>query len=34
MLIAGRALQGTAGGGIIQMVYVTMSDLFSMRYVL
>ncbi|RAL12092.1 MFS drug transporter, partial [Aspergillus homomorphus CBS 101889] len=31
MLIAARALQGTAGGGLIQMVYITISDLFSMR---
>ena len=33
MLIAGRALQGTAGGGLIQLVHITISDLFSMRYV-
>ncbi|KAI9823824.1 MAG: hypothetical protein M1819_001125 [Sarea resinae] len=31
MLIAARALQGTAGGGLIQMVSITISDLFSMR---
>lgn len=31
MLIAARALQGTAGGGLIQMVYITISDLFSVR---
>ncbi|WPH00804.1 Hypothetical protein R9X50_00363400 [Acrodontium crateriforme] len=31
MLIAARALQGTAGGGLIQLVYITVSDLFSMR---
>ncbi|KAK3169355.1 hypothetical protein OEA41_008738 [Lepraria neglecta] len=31
MLIAARALQGTAGGGLIQLVYITISDLFSMR---
>jgi len=30
-LIAGRALQGTAGGGLIQLVNITISDLFSMR---
>ncbi|MCJ1247364.1 hypothetical protein MMC30_004578 [Trapelia coarctata] len=31
MLIVGRALQGTAGGGLIQLVNITISDLFSMR---
>ena len=31
MLIAARALQGTAGGGLIQLVNITISDLFSMR---
>ncbi|RDW80252.1 hypothetical protein BP6252_04890 [Coleophoma cylindrospora] len=31
MLIAGRALQGIAGGGLVQMVHVTISDLFSVR---
>lgn len=31
MLIAARALQGAAGGGIIQLVNITISDLFSMR---
>ena len=31
MLIIGRAFQGTAGGGLIQLVYITISDLFSMR---
>lgn len=31
MLIVGRALQGTAGGGLIQLVTITISDLFSMR---
>lgn len=31
MLIAARALQGTAGGGLIQLVTITISDLFSMR---
>jgi MFS family permease len=33
MLIIGRALQGTACGGIMQMVIITISDLFSMRSV-
>ncbi|KAI1392652.1 major facilitator superfamily domain-containing protein [Hypoxylon trugodes] len=31
MLIAGRALQGTAGAGLFQLVTITISDLFSMR---
>ncbi|KAH8887523.1 MFS general substrate transporter [Thozetella sp. PMI_491] len=31
MLIAGRALQGTAGGGMMLLVSITISDLFSMR---
>ena len=31
MLVAARALQGTAGGGILQMIIVTISDLFSLR---
>lgn len=31
MLIAGRALQGTAAGGVLQLVTITISDLFSMR---
>lgn len=31
MLIAGRALQGTAAGGLIQLVHITISDLYSMR---
>jgi MFS family permease len=31
MLIAARALQGVAGGGLMQMVTITISDLFSMR---
>jgi MFS family permease len=32
-LIIGRAFQGTAGGGLILLVHVCISDLFSMRYV-
>jgi MFS family permease len=32
MLIISRALQGTACGGIMQMVIITISDLFSMRF--
>jgi MFS family permease len=31
MLIAARALQGTAGGALMQLVSITISDLFSMR---
>ena len=31
MLIAGRALQGTASGGLMQLVTITISDLFSVR---
>ncbi|KAI4699516.1 hypothetical protein J4E81_004540 [Alternaria sp. BMP 2799] len=30
-LIIGRAFQGTAGGGLILLVYVCISDLFSLR---
>jgi MFS family permease len=32
MLIAGRAVQGTGGGGILILVNVCTSDLFSMRW--
>ena len=32
MLIAGRALQGVAGGGLLQLVTIIISDLFSVRY--
>ena len=31
MLIAARALQGVAAGGLFQLVSVTISDLFSVR---
>lgn len=31
MLIVGRSLQGTAGGGLIVLVQITISDLYSMR---
>ena len=31
MLIAGRALQGTASGGLTQLATITISDLFSVR---
>lgn len=30
-LIVGRALQGTAGGGLIQLVNIVLSDMFSLR---
>lgn len=32
MLIVGRAFQGTAGGGLLQLVNIVVSDIFSMRY--
>ena len=32
MLIAGRGIQGLAGGGIISLVNIVISDLFSMRH--
>lgn len=31
MLIAGRAIQGVAGGGLLQLVTIIISDLFSVR---
>lgn len=31
MLIAARALQGTGAGGCTQLVFITISDLFSVR---
>ncbi|KAJ5906178.1 Efflux pump dotC [Penicillium subrubescens] len=31
MLIAGRALQGVAGGGLLQLITIIISDLFSVR---
>jgi Na+/melibiose symporter-like transporter len=34
MLIAGRAVQGFGGGGVVVLVHVCVSDLFSIRYVL
>jgi hypothetical protein len=33
MLIAGRAVQGAAGGGLVLLANITVSDLFDMRYV-
>lgn len=33
MLVVGRALQGTAGGGLILLVNIILSDMFSLRYV-
>jgi hypothetical protein len=32
-LVVGRAFQGVAGGGLMQLVNITLSDIFSMRYV-
>jgi MFS family permease len=31
MLIAGRAIQGSGGGGLIVLVNISIGDLFSMR---
>ncbi|KAF7595822.1 hypothetical protein BBP40_004634 [Aspergillus hancockii] len=31
MLIAGRGVQGIAGGGLLQLITITISDLFSVR---
>ncbi len=33
MMIAARAIQGIGGGGLIVLVNICISDLFSMRYV-
>lgn len=33
MIVAGRAIQGIGGGGIIIMANISVTDLFSMRYV-
>ena len=33
MILAGRAIQGVGGGGIIIMANISVTDLFSMRYV-
>lgn len=33
MIVAGRAVQGIGGGGIIILANISVSDLFSMRYV-
>ena len=32
MLLAGRVLQGTGGGGLIILANICISDLFSQRY--
>jgi MFS family permease len=34
MLIVGRSFQGMGSGGLVQLVMITISDLFSIRYVL
>jgi MFS family permease len=31
MLVAGRAVQGLGGGGLLTLVNISISDLFSMR---
>ena len=31
MLLAGRVIQGVGGGGLLTMVYVCISDMFSLR---
>jgi hypothetical protein len=33
MLVAGRVVQGCGGGGVVVLVHVCVSDLFSIRYV-
>ena len=33
MLIAGRAVQGLGGGGLLTLCNIVISDLFSLRYV-
>jgi MFS family permease len=33
MLVAGRIVQGFGGGGVVVLVHVCVSDLFSIRYV-
>jgi predicted MFS family arabinose efflux permease len=33
MLLVGRAMQGAAGGGLIQLTLITLSDLFSLRFI-
>lgn len=32
MLIAGRAVQGLGGGGLLNLTNIVIADLFSMRY--
>ncbi|KAG0650280.1 Efflux pump [Hyphodiscus hymeniophilus] len=32
VLLVGRSLQGTAGGGMVQLVMITISDIFSIRH--
>lgn len=33
MLVAGRAVQGLGGGGVVVLVHVCVSDMFTIRYV-
>lgn len=32
MLLAGRAVQGAGGGGIMTLVYICVGDIYSERY--
>ena len=34
MMLAGRAIQGAGGGGIIVLANISVSDLFSVRWVI
>lgn len=34
MLVAGRAVQGLGGGGVVVLVHVCVADLFAIRYVI
>jgi len=33
MLVAGRAVQGLGGGGVVVLVHVCVADLFTIRHV-
>lgn len=32
MLVAGRAMQGLGGGGVVVLVHVCVADIFAIRY--
>lgn len=34
VLVAGRAVQGLGGGGVVVLVHVCVSDMFDIRYVI